>query len=176
MNWGAIIGRLEAKWSPLERSIRWFTQYLATVSHGCGVKRHLPRAVRRELPRGLRCGPSRLTTAGGQVRTDLQAADAGDTIAMVGLGAVLALQDPPDLAAARHWWQQAADAGHTDAMLGLGVLALAQCWWRQQQGKVPSCFKTCMGYKSSKKRVRQSSSPERQLLEWALPLRPLKMP
>jgi TPR repeat protein len=41
---------------------------------------------------------------------------------MYNLGWLLANLDPPDLDAARHWYEQAAVAGHPDAMVNLGVL------------------------------------------------------
>ena len=50
-------------------------------------------------------------------------ARAGDTVAMCNLGVVLSDRlDPPDLDAARHWYQQAADAGDTGGMYNLGYL------------------------------------------------------
>ena len=52
---------------------------------------------------------------------------------MINLGILLADPlDPPELAAARTWYQKAADAGDTDAMINLGNL-LATNWTR------PSC-------------------------------------
>ena len=71
-----------------------------------------------------------------------QAATAGDTHAMTNLGLLLADQwEPPDLPAARGWYEQAATAGHTDAMTNLGVLLAdrweppdlpaARRWWEQ---------------------------------------------
>ena len=51
------------------------------------------------------------------------AAEAGDTVAMVNLGNLLAeLVDPPELDQARSWYQKAAEAGDTVAMVNLGNL------------------------------------------------------
>ena len=49
-------------------------------------------------------------------------ADAGDSDAMVELGALYATSQPPDLDAARHWFKRAADAGDGDAMFKVGLL------------------------------------------------------
>jgi TPR repeat protein len=52
-----------------------------------------------------------------------QAAAAGHTGAMNGLGNLLAERvDPPDLTEARRWYEQAAAAGHTGAAFNLGSL------------------------------------------------------
>jgi TPR repeat protein len=57
------------------------------------------------------------------VRASEQAAVAGNVNAMFSLGVLLAdHQDPPKLAAARHWYEKAAAAGNTNAMVNLGVL------------------------------------------------------
>jgi TPR repeat protein len=48
---------------------------------------------------------------------------AGNASGARNLGNLLADQlDPPDLAAARRWYEKAAEAGHTGAMYNLGVL------------------------------------------------------
>ena len=53
-----------------------------------------------------------------------RAANAGNTVAMVNLGSLLANRiNPPDLDGARNWYQRAADVGHTEAMHNLGILA-----------------------------------------------------
>jgi TPR repeat protein len=60
---------------------------------------------------------------------------------MVNLGILYERMDPPDLDAARGWYERAADAGDTDAMYGLGVLYAqlmdapdlnaARGWWER---------------------------------------------
>ena len=52
-----------------------------------------------------------------------RAADAGDTVAMVNLGLLLAEQDPAE---ARRRFERAADAGDTVAMVNLGLLLAEQ--------------------------------------------------
>jgi hypothetical protein len=41
---------------------------------------------------------------------------------MFNLGRLYARMEPPDLDAARHWWERGADAGNSNAMFNLGVL------------------------------------------------------
>jgi TPR repeat protein len=71
-----------------------------------------------------------------------RAADSGHTVAMINLGSLLTYEvDPPDLDAARHWFEQAAATGHTSAMYNLGILLAyevdppnldaARHWWEQ---------------------------------------------
>jgi TPR repeat protein len=54
-----------------------------------------------------------------------QAANAGNTDAMVNLGGLMAGLEPSDVNGAHHWWMKAADGGDTVAMVNLApVLAV----------------------------------------------------
>ena len=67
----------------------------------------------------------RLRRSGGDDarRSSAHAVDAGDRDAMYARGYQYSNEtDPPDLDAARGWYERAANAGHVDAMYALGVL------------------------------------------------------